>query len=190
MDGILYPHVLEADTIKMEADTKSTTDSSFNSGSTADKTNAPAPWENPDADWGWPDLLGRDGLEPQAEHKENRSMWDEMIEFESKYQRIGTDDSGDPDHMDDDDDHDPTVTFDDFLDIVEESYIRTNVVLVSFIPDRLSHEDFTLLMESILVKLMGELAVHSTVLRFLRSAQGATLLFRGPTSPLDGALSC
>ena len=158
----------------MDADTKSTTDSSLNSGSTADKTNAPAPWENPDADWGWPDLPGRDGLEPQAEHKENRSMWDEMIEFESKHQQIGTDDSGDPDHMEPDGTNDPTVTFDHFLDIVEESYIRTNVVLVSFIPESISHEDFTLLMESILLKLMGEQSATSAVLRFLRSAQGAT----------------
>ena len=100
-------------------------------------------------------------------------MWDEMIEFESKHQQIGTDDSGDPDLMDHDDINDPTVTFEHFLDIVEESHIRTNVVLVSFIPERLSHEDFTLLMEAILVKLMGEQATNSAVLRFLRSAQGA-----------------
>ena len=161
-------------TIIMEADTKSTTDSSLNSGSTADKTNATAIWENPDADWGWPDIPGREGIEPQAEHKENRSMWDEMIDFESKSQQIGTDDCGGPDHMDHDDETGPSVTFDHFLDIVEESYIRTNVVLVSFIPESISHEDFTLLMEAIMVKLMGEQAITSAVLRFLRSAQGAT----------------
>ena len=66
----------------MDADTKSTTDSSLNSGSTTDKTNATAIWDNPDADWGWQEIPGRDETEPQAEHKETRSMWDEMIDFE------------------------------------------------------------------------------------------------------------
>ena len=158
----------------MDADTKSTTDSSLNSGSTADKTNATAIWDHPDADWGWHEIPGRDEIEPQAEHKETRSMWDEMIDFESKNQHIGTDDSGNPDPMDHDDGDNPPVTFDHFLDIVEESYIRTNVVLISFIPESISQEDFTLLMEAVMIKLMGEQATNTAVLRFLRSAQGAT----------------
>ena len=100
-------------------------------------------------------------------------MWDEMIEFEAKQQHIGTDDSEASVHMDHTDNNDPSTTFEHFLEIVEDSYIRTNVVLVSFIPERLSHEEFIVLMEAIIVKLMGEQATNSTVLRFLRSPQGA-----------------
>ena len=154
----------------MDADTKSTNTDTSNNSSAAGKETF-HPWDG--TEWGWPDAPERDGSGAKPEHKESLSMWDEMLEFETKQQHIGTDDSEASVHMDNTDHTDSSTTFEHFLEIVEDSYIRTNVVLVSFIPERLSHEEFLVLMEAIIVKLMGELGTNSNVLRFLRSPQGA-----------------
>ena len=72
-----------------------------------------------------------------------------------------------------------------FLDVVEKHLIRSNVVLVSFIPDRLSHEDFLVLMEAILMKLLGDTGVNARVLRFLRLPQGAAYFADQPLRWID-----
>ena len=165
----------------MEADAKSNADTSNNSGSTTDSTRHQHGWD--DAPWGWPDLpqrRGRDDMEDKTtegkipEQKGSSSMWDEMIEFEQKQQYIGTDDGEGTINMDQDHPGAEEATFENFLDVVEENLIRSNVMLVSFIPDQLSHEDFLILMEAILIKLLGEQGGNATVLRFLRSPQGAS----------------
>ena len=168
----------------MDADTKSTTDTSHNSNGTAETDNPQQRWEG--INWGWPDLPARNDPDEQfPEQKATISMWDEMLEFEQKQQHIGTDDGAATEFMDADEQHEQEAAFENFLDVVEEHLIRSNVVLVSFIPDRLSHEDFLVLMEAILMKLLGEAGGNATVLRFLRSPQGAAYFADQPPRWMD-----
>ena len=168
----------------MDADSKSNTDMSHNSSGTAETDNTQQRWEG--ITWGWPDLPARN--EPDAnfpEQKNTPSMWDEMLEFEQKQNQIGTDDGEASTFMDNDDQQEQEATFENFLDIVEDNLIRSNVVLVSFIPDKLSHEDFLVLIEAVLVKLLGDAGGHATVLRFLRSPQGAAYFADQPPRWMD-----
>ena len=103
------------------------------------------------------------------------SMWDEMVSFAEREQQQYNDDGMDDIAMEEPTAHAiPASTFEDFLQIIEGAIIRTNVVLVSFIPEQIKLEDFTNIMEHILTQLLGESAASATVLRFLRSAQGPT----------------
>ena len=168
----------------MDADAKSNADTSHNSSGTADTDNTQHRWEG--VNWGWPDLPARtDPEENQPEQKSSTSMWDEMIEFEQKQQQVGADDGEATMFLDHDDQQEQEATFENFLDVVEEQLLRTNVVLVSFIPDRLSHEEFLILMEAILIKLLGEAGGNANVLRFLRSPQGATYFTDQPPRWMD-----
>ena len=102
-------------------------------------------------------------------------MWDEMVNFAEREQQSYNDDGTDDMHMEDSAAHTHSAsTFEDFLQIIEGGLMRTTVVLVSFIPERITIEDFTQLMERILIQLLGESATNASALCFLRSPQGPT----------------
>ena len=164
----------------MASDSKSSSegDLSFNSGT----GNADQPW-NLWAGNDWPPLppLNEPG-ETFHDSETPMSMWDEMVSFAEREQQHHNDDGMDDINMEEPAANTlPASTFEVFLQIMEGALFRTNVVLVSFIPEQIQLEEFITLMEHILTQLLGEAATSATVLRFLRSAQGPT--FFGVSHP-------
>ena len=110
-------------------------------------------------------------------------MWDEIVHFAEREQQQDNDAEPDDEAMEEAAILTPPAsTFEDYLQIIEGALIRTNVVLISFIPEQITLEDFITLIEQTLLQLIGESASSATVLRFLRSAQGPT--FFGVSHPL------